>query len=213
MPELSLSKIVSDGGYGIASMRKADRDLTVLKIVEIITRFRNKLNLHHNLTAEQIADISNMTCSEAWYFRLDDLELCFKMALMGKFGKIDYKIDSTDIFRFYDEYWTLREREFRNNEESKTNNVYEVFQNPTMQKVLEDVHSKMMSKQQTEVSSVKFRPEPLSEISIQIQSDWDKLPKSEQSTKHWDLRVYNDEVVEYSDFYEKRFKEITNPKK
>ena len=83
---------------------------------------------------------------EMWRFKLDDIDLCFRNGVMGKYGQIYDRMDQMVIFGWLKEYEKERDAAIakkRDSDQIANNNVYEIFQHPQMKQILHDVTDKL----------------------------------------------------------------------
>lgn len=163
-----------------------DSETTFNKIVLIISSVVAKLNIDRNMNGIQIAycaeAITNSMDANVYNLSLDELNTCFELGLSGEYGEIYNRMDQAVIFswikKFIEIKHNVRSKMIDAGSEQARQNIYEVFQNPTMENILKDVVDKLKHK---EVAPVEITPRPVreqSENEILIQSfmkDFDLL--------------------------------------
>lgn len=98
------------------------------------------------MTGQQIAMCAESIVEEMWRFKLDDIDLCFRNGVMGKYGQIYDRMDQMVIFGWLKEYEKERDAAIakkRDSDQIANNNVYEIFQHPQMKQILHDVTDKL----------------------------------------------------------------------
>lgn len=141
------------------------------------------------MTAQQIAMCAESIVEEMWRFKLDDIDLCFRIGLTGKYGQIYDRMDQMVIFGWLKEYEKERDGAIakkRDAENISSNNVYEIFQHPQMKSILQDVTAKL-----------DVKSKPTEHLKIR------ELSKEEKLIQQW--------MKEFDDIYNTTTDDKSNP--
>lgn len=72
-------------------------------LVMIITDTALFFNTGQNMNQDQIAQLTDMILQDYYYLKIDDLKLCFKNAMKGRYGQV-YRIDGPVILSWLEKY-------------------------------------------------------------------------------------------------------------
>lgn len=162
------------------------------------------------MCAEDIVD-------SRWHLRLDDIDLALRRARQGEYAlKMEFKIDTTDIFKILD-FYEAEKLKLKHNMKSQEAeaNMYQLFDNPVMKKILTEVTEKLSIKE-SKPAEPYVAPEK-HPITQQIEAEWDelrkttsgkKLDKSPRALGLIDLVVYKKKPMAFTEFYSLRFEEL-----
>jgi hypothetical protein len=163
------------------------------------------------MTPAQVAFCAESIVDTLYGMGPDDLNLCFRMVLCGDFGEIYNRVDQPTIFGWIKKYQAKKaELAMRMNDNaSQSNNIYDIFHNETMHKVLTEVHDKLKHKEQPAPAEYKQRERH--PIEVRIEAEWDYEVKMGNvlyagSTRMIDV---NGVPMTYTEFYNHRFIQLT----
>lgn len=188
-PSLSLPQIMDSTERQISTLRKESRPETVGKVTFLISKLCSSLNIGRNMTAPQIAMCAEAIVEEMWRFKLDDIDLCFRNGMTGKYGQIYDRMDQMVIFGWLKEYEKERDMAIakkRDSEQAGYSNVYDVFQHPQMKQILQDVTSKL-----------DVKAKPVEHLKIR------ELSREEKLMQQW--------MSEFDDIYNSTTDDKSNP--
>ena len=174
-----------------------------MKIMQLVTRCTQLLNVQHNMNAMQIEFCAENIMENMWMYSLEDVQLCLDRGAVGAYGTIYNRIDPATILAWFPMYDAQRQMavETINQEEQKQNNIYEMFQHPQVMQAMSDVYDKMPHKE----SPAPEPNRPMNALEQQLLKEYDALP--EWSESRW-FRVYNNKPYQFSEYRMERYKEL-----
>ena len=168
---------------GLAKCRKTEPQLTIEKVILILTRMTTRLNIERNMTSPQIAfcaeDIVHSTDPFIYNLTLDELSLCMDKGVRGEYGEIYNRMDQAVVFGWIKKYIDEKMREGEKirieNDDFARNNVAEIFNTPVMSEILHDITDKLKAKYEPEVKQIQSRERtPQEELIQQLIKEFDK---------------------------------------
>jgi hypothetical protein len=98
----------------------------------ILNDFVSNFNVGQSLTVEQVAIIADSILDNYGFLKIDDLKLCFKNAISGRYGQV-YRLDVNVIISWIDGYVEERMNEGENatlteHASKKTEQVNPIFE-------------------------------------------------------------------------------------
>lgn len=60
-------------------------------------------NTGQNMNQDQIAQLTELILEDYYYMKIDDLKLCFKNAMKGRYGQV-YRIDGAVVLNWIEKY-------------------------------------------------------------------------------------------------------------
>jgi hypothetical protein len=159
---------------GMATCRKVDPELTIAKVIIILTKMVTRLNIDRNMNASQIRycaeDIVHSDNPFIYNLTLDELSLCMDKGVRGEYGEIYNRMDQAVVFGWIEKYIQEKSHEGEKlrieHEQESRKNIHEIFQNETMETILKDVHSKLII---TEAPAKEIAKRELTEAEKQMQ--------------------------------------------
>jgi hypothetical protein len=159
---------------GMATCRKVDPELTIAKVIIILTKMVTRLNIDRNMNASQIRycaeDIVHSDNPFIYNLTLDELSLCMDKGVRGEYGEIYNRMDQAVVFGWIEKYIHEKSHEGEKlrieHEQESRKNIHEIFQNETMETILKDVHSKLII---TEAPAKEIAKRELTEAEKQMQ--------------------------------------------
>lgn len=175
-----------------------------LNLIRLLVNFNDSLNVHKPMSAQQISDCANSIISEGWMYKLDDIALTLRKARMGEFGKIEFKIDESDIWRFIKEYDNIRLAAVRKAANEAVSSLYSVADHP-LQDITTEILEKMKQREMKQREVKPYAPPVRNELEKNIISEWDKLKSGNGPI---DLREYKNNLLAFSEYALTRREEI-----
>lgn len=173
-----------------------------------------RLNIDRNMNAMQIQycaqDIMNASDPFIFNLSLDEISLCMDKGVRGEYGEIYNRMDQAVVFswlRKYIDEKSVEHAKLQMEVSARDNqNIHELFQNETMQKLL---HIVVKSTKIDETKKEKIERN-VSDADILCQEfllEFDQLYRDQPGrvvggTRHV---VYNDKLVDQSDYVTERF--------
>ena len=190
----------------IALLRKLDRTTTKVKLMQLVTRCTQLLNVQNNMNAVQIEFCAENILEKMWMYSLEDVQLCLDRGAIGEYGTIYNRIDPATILAWFPKYDAQRQIavEAINQNEQQQNNIYEIFNHPQMAEAMQDVVTKIDAKMlQTPVQEVK-RNSP-SQLETALMDEYDALPQWDNDMR---FRVYKNRPYQFTEYRMERYREL-----
>lgn len=206
LPKQSLSVTHAITQDKIALLRKLDRTTTKVKIMQLVTRCTQLLNVQNNMNAVQIEFCAENILEKMWMYSLEDIQLCLDRGAIGEYGTIYNRIDPATILAWFPLYDAQRQLavESINQNEKQNNNIYDIFTHPQMSEALQDVVSKIeQRKLQEPVQEVK-RNSP-SQLETALMREYDALPQWDNDMR---FRVYRNKPYQFTEYRMERYREL-----
>ena len=188
----------------IALLRKLDRTTTKIKIMELVTRCTQLLNVQNNMNAMQIEFCAENILDKMWMYSLEDIQLCLDRGAIGAYGTIYNRIDPATVLAWFPLYDQQRQLSIdRINENEKTNNnIYEMFQHPQIMEAMQQAADKLKIKEEP-VREVKRENPP--QIEIALMREYDALPQWDNDMR---FRVYKNKPYQFTEYRQERYREL-----
>jgi len=163
-------------------------------------------NLQQPMNAQQLALTAELMLEDYYYLRVDELQLCFRMAMKGEFGPVYNRIDGQVFFEWIRKFMTKRQAisERINLEKQSTNNIYEMFQHPQVVDAIQQAADKLKI-QEAPVQEAK-RSE-VSAFEKMLMTEYDALPAWNGDMR---FRVYNNKPYQFTEYRKERYMEEIN---
>jgi hypothetical protein len=185
----------------IALLRKADIGLTVEKVILIVNRCVQSVNVDKNMNSIQVQMCAEQIVERQWMYSLDDIQVCLQNGACGQYGELYNRLDMSVIFGWLGKYEVERQAVVREKKkkEIETNNIYEVFQSDIMRDALRTVVDKL--------PKVADKPEPVrskpSEFEQMVMAEWDEI-EYEKGTR---LKHCFEVLMDFDDYRKWRLSE------
>ncbi|MFO0201654.1 MAG: hypothetical protein ACK528_00835 [Alphaproteobacteria bacterium] len=189
----------------IALLRKLDRQTTKVKIMQLVTRCTQLLNVQNNMNAMQIEFCAENIMEQMWMYSLEDIQLCLDRGAIGMYGTIYNRIDPATILAWFPLYDQERQvvSTTINETEKQANNIYEMFQNPQVMQAMNDVYDKMPHKE----APAQEPQRQVNAFEQQLLSEFDALP--EWVENKW-FRLYKNRPFQFTEYRKERYMEEIN---
>ena len=156
------------------------------------------------MNAQQLALTAELMLEDYYYLRVDELQVCFRMAMKGEFGPVYNRIDGQVFFEWIRKFMTKRQAisERINLEKQGSNNIYEMFQHPQIMDAMQQAADKLSIKEEPVREVKRENPPPLE---IALMREYDALPQ-------WDnnifFRMYKNKPYQFTEYRQERYKEL-----
>jgi hypothetical protein len=188
----------------IALLRKLDRQTTKVKIMQLVTRCTQLLNVQNNMNAMQIEFCAENIMEQMWMYSLEDVQLCLDRGAIGAYGTIYNRIDPATVlawFPLYDQERQVVSKSI-NDSEKQANNIYEMFQHPQVVDAIQQAADKLKM-QEAPVQEAKRSNPP--QIEIALMREYDDLPAWDNDLR---FRVYKNKPYQFTEYRKERYKEL-----
>lgn len=192
----------------IAALRKADKPATIEKVIILLTRYTQMLNIDRNMNSAQIQMCAEQIVEQQWMYSLEDIQTMLSTGVCGQYGEIYNRMDIAVIFGWIAKYEQERQAVVRlkKKEEMDRNNIYDVFHNDTMRDVLKDVVDKIKLREQEVVkASDDVKTDTRSPFEKMVMEEWDELPVIDVAGR---IGVYKEQAYDFTAYRAKRYQEM-----
>jgi hypothetical protein len=188
----------------IALLRKLDRTTTKIKIMELVTRCTQLLNVQNNMNAMQIEFCAEQIMQQKYFYSLEDVQICLDRGAIGAYGTIYNRIDPATILAWFPLYDQERQVYVtaKKNAEQQANNIYEMFQHPQIMDAMQQAADKLSMKEEP-VREVKRENPP--QIEIALMREYDALPQWDNNIH---FRVYKTKPYQFTEYRQERYREL-----
>ena len=188
----------------IALLRKLDRTTTKIKIMELVTRCTQLLNVQNNMNALQIEFCAENILDKMWMYSLEDIQLCLDRGAIGAYGTIYNRIDPATILAWFPLYDAQRQISVDgiNQKEKEANNIYEMFQHPQVVDAIQKAADKLKIEEAPAQEAKRSKPSRFEQM---LMDEYDELPTWDNDMR---FRVYNNRPYQFTEFRKERYREL-----
>lgn len=191
----------------LAEIRKdKSQQATVNIMVAMMDACQQYFNLQQPMNAQQLALTAELILEDYYYLRVDELQVCFRMAMKGEFGPLYNRIDGQVFFEWIKKFMSKRQAisERINIDKQSNNNIYDIFAHPQMTEAMQDVVTKMDAKMLQVPAQEPTREQP-SQLEIALMREYDALPQWDNDMR---FRVYKNKPYQFTEFRMERYREL-----
>jgi hypothetical protein len=195
----------------IAVLRKSDMPRTVGAVSLLVSELVAAFNFGGNMSAQQIAVCAADIVEEFYYFSLDDIALCFRMARKGDLIPPDklFRLDQSVVFQFLALYDKERVKEKRKLDQQKQdqNNIYDTLGSEPVLGIIKEVADKLSIKEAPEYEP---RTRTTDAFSRMCHEEFDALWNDQQlSLGQVRIVSYQDKDMTITEYMGARLMEVT----
>ena len=206
--EVTLHKILaSKTSPALSELKKNKGEQTALGVlVALMDECQQYFNLQQPMNAQQLMLTAELIMEEYYYLRIEELRVCFRMAMKGEFGPVYNRIDGQVFFEWIMKYMPKRQliTDRMKQEQQSNNNIYELFNHPQMNQVLHDVVEKIEARklEQPVQEPKHYKP---SQLETALMQEYDALPQWDNDMR---FRVYKNRPYQFTEFRSERYREL-----
>lgn len=188
----------------IALLRKLDRTTTKIKIMELVTRCTQLLNVQNNMNALQIEFCAENILEKMWMYSLEDIQLCLDRGAIGAYGTIYNRIDPATILAWFPLYDQQRQLSIDsvNENDKQQNNIYEMFQHPQVVDAIQQAADKLKIQEAPAQEAQRRSPSKFEQM---LMDEYDALPTWDNDMR---FRVYNNRPYQFTEYRKERYREL-----
>lgn len=188
----------------IALLRKLDRTTTKIKIMELVTRCTQLLNVQNNMNALQIEFCAENILEKMWMYSLEDIQLCLDRGAIGAYGTIYNRIDPATILAWFPLYDQQRQVAIDtvNEIQKEVNNLYEMFEHPQVVDAIQQAADKLKIEESPAQEPKRVTPSRLEQM---LMDEYDALPSWDNDMR---FRVYNNRPYQFTEYRKERYREL-----
>jgi len=197
--------LASKTSPALSELRKnKGEEVAIGVLVALMDECQQYFNLQQPMNAQQLLLTAELIIEKYYYLRIEELRVCFRMAMKGEFGPVYNRIDGQVFFE-----WILKYMPIRGNvttrmlqEQQSNNNIYEMFQHPQVMEAMQQAADKLSIKEEP-VREVKRENPPA--IEIALMREYDALPTWDNDMR---FRVYKNKPYQFTEYRKERYREL-----
>lgn len=199
---LSVEHAITQDQIGL--LRKLDKETTKDKIMQLVTRCTQLMNVQNNMNGMQIEFCAEQIMQQKYFYSLEDVQLCLDRGAIGAYGTIYNRIDPATVLAWFPLYDQERQVVVRAKKtaEQEANNIYEMFQHPQIMDAMQQAADKLSMKEEP-VREVKRENPP--QIEIALMREYDALPQWDNNIH---FRVYKTKPYQFTEYRQERYREL-----
>ena len=206
--EVTLQKILaSKTSPALSELKKNKGEQTALGVlVALMDECQQYFNLQQPMNAQQLMLTAELIMEEYYYLRIEELRMCFRMAMKGEFGPVYNRIDGQVFFEWIVKYMPKRQliTDRMKQEQQSNNNIYEIFAHPQMNEALNDVVQKIEERKMQEPVKEIIHGKP-SELEVALMREYDELPQWINDQR---FRLYKNKPFQFTEYRYERYREL-----
>lgn len=204
--EVTLQQILaSKTSPALSELRKNKGEQVAIGVlVALMDECQQYFNLQQPMNAQQLLLTAELIIEKYYYLRIEELRVCFRMAMKGEFGPVYNRIDGQVFFE-----WILKYMPIRGNvttrmlqEQQSNNNIYEMFQHPQVMEAMQQAADKLSMREQ--VTENVNRPKP-NELEQMLLDEYDALQRWDNDMR---FRVYKNKPYQFTEYRKERYREL-----
>jgi hypothetical protein len=191
----------------LAEIRKdKNQQATVNIMVAMMDMCQQYFNLQQPMNAQQLALTAELMLEDYYYLRVDELQVCFRMAMKGEFGPVYNRIDGQIFFEWIRKFMTKRQAisERINLDNQSNNNIYEMFQHPQVLEAIQQTADKLKIE---EAPAREVKRSEVSAFEQLLMKEYDALPQWNNDMR---FRVYKNTPYQFNEYRKERYMEEIN---
>jgi hypothetical protein len=191
----------------LAEIRKdKNQQATVNIMVAMMDMCQQYFNLQQPMNAQQLALTAELMLEDYYYLRVDELQVCFRMAMKGEFGPVYNRIDGQIFFEWIRKFMTKRQAisERINLDKQSSNNIYEMFQHPQVLEAIQQTADKLKIEEAPAQEVKRIAPTTFEQL---LMKEYDALPQWNNDMR---FRVYNNTPYQFNEYRKERYMEEIN---
>ena len=189
----------------LAEIRKSkNQQATVNIMVAMMDTCQQYFNLQQPMNAQQLALTAELMLEDYYYLRVDELQVCFRMAMKGEFGPVYNRIDGQVFFEWIRKFMGKRQAisERINLEKQSNNNIYEMFQHPQVVDAIQQAADKLKIEEAPAQEAKRSKPSRFEQM---LMDEYDELPTWDNDMR---FRVYNNKPYQFTEYRKERYREL-----
>lgn len=173
-------------------------------LVAMMDNCQQYFNLQQPMQPMQLALTAELIMEDYYYLRVEELQICFRMAMKGEFGPLYNRIDGQVFFEWIKKYLTKRGQitERIQQDKKEVNNIYEIFEHPQIKQAMQDAADKLRIKEAPKVEAPRSKPSPVEQM---LMDEYDALPQWNDDMR---FRVYNNRPYQFTEYRKERYREL-----
>ena len=189
----------------LAEIRKSkNQQATVNIMVAMMDTCQQYFNLQQPMNAQQLALTAELMLEDYYYLRVDELQVCFRMAMKGEFGPLYNRIDGQVFFEWIRKFMGKRQAisERINLEKQSNNNIYEMFQHPQVKEAIQTAANKLKIEEAPAQEAKRTSPSRFEQM---LMDEFDALPIWDDNIR---FSVYKNKPYMFTEYRKERYREL-----
>jgi hypothetical protein len=173
-------------------------------LVSLMDECQQYFNLQQPMKPQQLMLTAELIIEKYYYLRVEELRICFRMAMMGEFGTVYNRIDGQIFFEWILKFLPTRQNvtDQMKQQQQTNNNIYDIFAHPQMEEALQQVSDKLLIKQ---VPVHEEKRSKLSNFEVLMMDEYDALAMWNNDMR---FRVYNNTPYQFTEYRKERYREL-----
>lgn len=173
-------------------------------LVSLMDECQQYFNLQQPMKPQQLMLTAELIIEKYYYLRVEELRICFRMAMMGEFGTVYNRIDGQIFFEWILKFLPTRQNvtDQMKQQQQTNNNIYDIFAHPQMAEALQQVSDKLLIKQVPVHEEKRSKPSNFEQL---MMDEYDALPMWNNDMR---FRVYNNTPYQFTEYRKERYEEI-----
>jgi hypothetical protein len=199
---LSVEHAITQDQIGL--LKKLDPQTTKDKIIQLLTRCTQLMNVQNNMNGMQIEFCAEQIMLDKYFYSLEDVQLCLDRGAIGAYGTIYNRIDPATVLAWFPLYDQERQVVVRAKKaaEQEANNIYEMFQHPQVVDAIQQAADKLKMHEAPAQEAKRSNPP---QIEIALMREYDDLPTWDNDMR---FRVYKNRPYQFTEYRQERYKEL-----
>lgn len=173
-------------------------------VVALMDECQQYFNLQQPMNKQQLLLTAELIMEKYYYLRVEELRVCFRMAMKGEFGPVYNRIDGQVFFEWILKYMPTREgvTTRMQKEQQSNNNIYEMFQHPQVLDAIQQAADKLKIEEAPAQEAKRTSPSRLEQM---LMDEYDVLPTWDNDMR---FRVYNNRPYQFTEYRKERYREL-----
>ena len=204
--EVTLQQILTlKTSPALSEIKKVRGDQIALGVVvALMDECQQYFNLQQPMNKQQLLLTAELIMEKYYYLRVEELRVCFRMAMKGEFGPVYNRIDGQVFFEWILKYMPTREgvTTRMQKEQQSSNNIYEMFQHPQVQEAIQQAADKLKIEEAPAQEVKRTSPSRFEQM---LMDEYDALPTWDNDMR---FRVYNNRPYQFTEYRKERYREL-----
>ena len=199
--------LTSKTSPALSELKKHKGEKVALEVlVALMDECQQYFNLQQPMNAQQLMLTAELIMEEYYYLRIEELRVCFRMAMKGVFGPVYNRIDGQVFFEWIIKYMPKRQliTDRMKQEQQSNNNIYEMFQHPQVVDAIQQAADKLKIE---EAPAREVKRSEVSAFEQQLMAEYDLLPQWNNDMR---FRVYKNTPYQFNEYRKERYMEEIN---
>ena len=204
--EVVLQQILtSKTSPALSELKKHKGEKVALEVlVALMDECQQYFNLQQPMNAQQLMLTAELIMEEYYYLRIEELRVCFRMAMKGVFGPVYNRIDGQVFFEWIIKYMPKRQliTDRMKQEQQSNNNIYEMFQHPQVKEAIQTAADKLKIEEAPAQEPKRTSPSRFEQM---LMDEFDALPIWDDNIR---FSVYKNKPYMFTEYRKERYREL-----